>query len=318
MADDAYDGQAIRRLMFCYRTIGCEHYRKTGGCSMCAFPEHSTLGVHVPNDALQAQLEFELDRIDFIAEGISELDLFCAGSFFNDEEVPPPVRRHAYNRARELGCLKKLLVESRPEYICDEKIEEARSILGEDICFEVAIGLESSNQHVRETIVKKGFNLEIYETAVAALARNGAALLAYVLLKPPGLTERLALEDTEQTVLYVFETSKRLGLVNTTAAIEPTFVQREGSLHELYIEGIFKPPWLWTIVSLLEKTAHLGEIQIGTADDSPPPIASRYNCEACSVLVEAAIEDFNRNQDLAVFEKLTCDCKLRWQSELNE
>lgn len=317
IAEDTFEGKAIKRLMFCYLSVGCAHYRREeGGCTMCAFPAISTLGEPVSVADLNAQLDNCLAEVDWEGEGLSELNLFCSGSFFNDEEIPPPVRAHAIKRARELKGLKKLLVESRPEYIDVKKIRKTVSGLGPDIRLEVAIGLESANDHVREEVINKGFGRDEFEDALAALGKGGAALLVYLFLKPPGLSEREALEDTEESVRYVFSRAEQFGLPHVTAAVQPAFVQREGYLYSLYERGEYKTPWLWTVVELIKRVHGLGEVQIGTSEDSPPPIDTRKNCGECDEKVEQAISRYNETQKIEVFADLTCPCQKRWSAEL--
>lgn len=321
IADDVIDGEPIRRLMFCYRTRGCAHFfSEGGGCRMCAFPLHAVPDGRIGADDLAAQLEAALEEIDWAGEGLGELDLFVSGSFFNDDEVPPAARQHAYRTARALPGLKKLLVESRPEYITAERVAEARQLLdgaeGGGIGLEVAIGLESASSHVRDTIINKGYGLEEFEQALRVLGPvPGASVLVYVFLKPPGLDEAAALDDAVATCRYVWAKGHELGVEQVTAAVQPAFVQEGGLLHELHGAGDYQPPWLWTVVELIRRVHGGGELQIGTADDSPPPIAIRGNCGACDAEVEAAIARYNATQRLEVLEGLGCDCERRWRDE---
>ncbi|PID38761.1 MAG: hypothetical protein CSB49_03835 [Proteobacteria bacterium] len=317
IADDVIDGEPIRRLMFCYRTRGCAHFfSEGGGCRMCAFPLHAVPDGRIGADDLAAQLETTLDEIDWAGEGLSELDLFVSGSFFNDDEVPPAARQHAYRTARELPGLKKLLVESRPEYISEERLFEARRLLGDQTGLEVAIGLESASSYVRDTIINKGYGLEEFEQALRALGPvPRASVLVYVFLKPPGLDEAAALDDAVATCRYVWGKGRELGVDEVTAAVQPAFVQEGGLLHELHGAGDYRPPWLWTVVELIRRVHGDGELQIGTADDSPPPIAIRGNCGGCDAAVEAAIARYNATQQLEVLDGLACACKERWLDE---
>ncbi len=316
VADDYLDGTPIRRLMLCLRTIGCAHYRSPeGGCRMCAFPLMSTAGRPVAESDLLAQLADALDPAAWAAAGLAELDLYCAGSFFNDEEVPPAVRQAAYRRALALPGLRKLLVETRPEYVRPAVVLEALAILGRGVRFEVALGLESASTAVREGLIHKGFTLADFDAALGVLGAHDVAALAYVLLKPPGLAERAALDDAVATVRHVFAAGRAAGLRHVTAAVQPVFVQADGVLEPLYRSGEYRPPWLWTVVELIRRVHGGGELQIGTADDTPPPIAVRANCGRCDAAVEAAIARYNRTLDLAALQGLDCPCRADWRAE---
>ncbi len=248
-------------------------------------------------------------------EGLEELNVFCAGSFFNDDELPPEVRASTFETAKNLAGIRKVMVESRPEYITSEKIEKAIEILGPDIEFEVAIGLESSSTRVRDDIINKGFGLKEFEESLRVIGKTSASLLVYILLKPPGISEKEAYFDTLDTTEYVFKQGREHAITKVTAAIQPAFVQREGYLHDIYVEGNYRPPWLWTIVKLINKVHSFGEIQIGTSDDYPPPIAIRANCPLCNDDFEKAVDTYNRTQDATVFEGLQCQCQKKWTRE---
>jgi hypothetical protein len=282
---------------------------------MCAFPAASTGGIPVPVEMLKKQLVSELDKVNWDKESLKELDIFCAGSFFNDDELPPEVRAFTFETAKKLTGIKKVLVESRPEYITEEKITAAIDMLGPDIEFEVAIGLESSSSRVRDDIINKGFGLKEFETALKIIGKTDASLLVYILLKPPGISEKEAYYDTLATVKYVFKEGKEHQINKVTTAIQPAFVQREGYLHDIYVEGNYRPPWLWTVVKLIKAVHSLGEMQIGTSEDYPPPIAVRFNCPLCNDDIEAAIEKFNQTQDVSDFETIECQCKKKWTRE---
>ena len=317
IADDVIDGESIRRLMFCYLTRGCAHYySEEGGCTMCAFPLHALPDANFTVDDLAAQLDRAVAETDWEGEGIQELDLFVSGSFFNDDEMLPGARRHAYKTAGCLPGLKKLLVESRPEYITADRVAEARELLDDRIDLEVAIGLESVSEHVREGLINKGYGPEEFEASLKILASvPGVSVLVYVFLKPPGLGEAAALDDAVETTRYVWERGKALGVDRVTAAVEPAFVQEGGPVHKPYLAGDYRPPWLWTIVELIRRVHGGGELQIGTADDYPPPIAIRHNCDACDATVEAAIAHYNATQDISALDGLDCACRARWIEE---
>jgi hypothetical protein len=87
------------------------------------------------------------------------------------------------------------------------------------------------------------------------------------------------------------------------------FVQENTPLHELYKLGQFQPPNLWSIIEVIEKTAHLGPVRIGSFDDEPPPIAKPHNCPNCNAVISCAIEKYRQTQDPKVFAGLNCSCK---------
>ncbi|MBW2735940.1 MAG: hypothetical protein JRH20_26445, partial [Deltaproteobacteria bacterium] len=114
---------------------------------------------------------------------------------FADEEVPAEARGGLLRRASTLPRLKRVLVESRPELITDEKLEAAHEALGKGAQLEVAIGLESADKTIREERINKGFTLGAFERACEKLAARGVGLVVYLLLKPMDTSEDEAIKD---------------------------------------------------------------------------------------------------------------------------
>lgn len=300
--------------MFGFAAPGCTYAQGGGGpCTNCAFPLASTRGVAVTADDLVAQFETEVAAHDFAREDIREVDLYNSGSFLNDAEIPPEARRRVLERLGRLDPVECVLIESRPEYVTEASLGAARRALGPKR-LEVGIGLESADARIREKLIHKGFTRGDFEKSLAVLARHGAALLAYVLLKPLGVSEREAIEDSVETCRYVHAKAREAG-IEAKAALQPVFVQRDTALATAHASGRYRPPWLWSVVEVVRRAAPLGPIHVGTKDDFPPPVAVRANCGRCDAAFEAAIDAFNASADLRALEDLHCECGVRWEGE---
>jgi radical SAM enzyme (TIGR01210 family) len=96
-----------------------------------------------------------------------------------------------------------LLVETRPEYLTDARLERAVwACRGKPL--EVGIGLESANPDILSRRIHKGYTWERFTAAARLLAGAGAGLLVYVLLKPIHTGEREAIEDSVATARKLF------------------------------------------------------------------------------------------------------------------
>lgn len=89
-----------------------------------------------------------------------------------------------------------LILESRPEFISKHVLDELMGVC-ESQYVEVAIGLEVVDDLIRSVCLNKGYCLETFEAAVKTI--EGAkwpnlGVRAYVMLKPPFLTEREGIE----------------------------------------------------------------------------------------------------------------------------
>lgn len=298
------DGRPTLRLLFVFRARGCAYARRAGGgCTMCGFHAMTTGGVPVGAEDLLAQFEsvFADPRA---LEGVGEVALYNSGSFLSDAELPPEIRAGVL---AQLGRtqVRRVLVESRPEYVRADTLREARRALG-DKELEVGIGLESADDRVREVLVRKGFGRVDFERAVEVLSGAQARLLAYLLVKPAGLSEAEAIEDAVRSARYVFEVAGRLK-VAARAALQPVFVAPGTQLERDFLAGDHRPVSLWSVVEVVKRAHALGELTVGLSDEGLGSQSRPQGCDRCTDALRGALGEYNRSRDLAVFSGLVCD-----------
>ena len=301
-------GQATTRLIFIFRAIGCAYARRReGGCTMCGFQTMTTGGVPVAAGDLIAQFETVFADPKAL-EGVAEVDLYNSGSFLSDPEIAPEVRAHVLGRLGKTA-VRRVLIESRPEFIRSENLAAARASLGEKE-LEVGIGLESADDRVREVLVRKGFGRADFERAVGLLAGAKARLLVYLIVKPQGLSEAEAVEDAVASARYVFGVAARHG-VPARAALQPVFVAPGTALEQEFLAGRYRPPSLWSVVEVVRRAHPFGELLVGLSDEGLEPHMVPSGCEKCTGALRAALAAYNRSRDLAVFAGLDCACRTR-------
>ncbi|MFP3945956.1 MAG: archaeosine biosynthesis radical SAM protein RaSEA, partial [Archaeoglobaceae archaeon] len=171
------------------RTIGC-HWNK---CLMCGYSQDADKRVTAEN--LQNQFDYAMSKY----EGDFDIvKIFTSGSFFDEREVPSNVREYIYQKVVDNG-VKKLSVESRPEFVTREKLVD------QEVVLEVGIGLETSNDFIREHCINKGFTFEDFKKAASLLKEENVLIKVYLLLKPPFLSEKEAINDAISSALHVKE-----------------------------------------------------------------------------------------------------------------
>ncbi len=307
-------GRPSRRLLVVLRAPGCSYALRTGGCTVCGFTAHlSTRGEAVSAAELRAQLHAAIEAHAAERSQIEHLDLYCSGSFFNDEEIPAPARALLLElAARELPALRTLLVDTRPEFVTGGALAAARAALareGAPIALEVAIGLESADDEVRNRLIRKGFSFASFVRAAEALAGAGASLAVYLLLKPPGLDDEAAIADVVASGRALRALSDRLGL-RVRAALEPTLVVEGTPLHDEHRAGRYRSPSLWAAVRAALGLAELGlPVHVGLSDEGLPVADRPRGCPACERALREALAAFNRSQDPAPLRALDCACQ---------
>jgi radical SAM enzyme (TIGR01210 family) len=200
-------------------------------------------------------------------------------------------------------------------YINEKKLQYLKKILGKKE-IEVAIGLESSGNFIRNVIINKKLSLKAFEKSVRIIKKAGATLFVYALVKPPFLTERESIKDAIKTIKYSFKLGKKLNL-KTKVALEPVFIKPNTLVYELYKKRKYSHVWLWSIIEILKQTYKSGQIQIGLSSEGMKWNEMPKNCKRCTSKIIKLLNRYNAAQDVKIFENFNCKCKKSWEKEIN-
>ncbi|MDY6765007.1 MAG: TIGR01210 family radical SAM protein, partial [Halobacteria archaeon] len=84
---------------------------------------------------------------------------------------------------------------------------------------------------------------------------------------------------------------------------------------KLHYRGGYRPPWLWSIVDVLERTTDAPAIvvshPVGAGNDR-----GAHNCGECDDRVYNAIKDYSTRGDVSVFQEVDCGCREQWREVL--
>jgi radical SAM enzyme (TIGR01210 family) len=298
--DGVYDS-----LTIILNTGGCR-WARAGGCTMCGYVAESVEGGSVSHEDLMTQVEkcldHERENRDEDADPCGLIKIYTSGSFLDEREIPAETRQAI---AETFGDRDRIVVESLPDFVEREKIEDFTE---QGLATDIAIGLETATDRVRRDCVNKYFEFSEFERACAHAEEADAGIKAYLLLKPPFLSEPEAVADMKRSV-------RRCAAVDGchTVSMNPTNVQRHTMVEDLYHDGGYRPPWLWSVADVLESTADVDAIvvsdPVGHGSDR-----GAHNCGECDDRVQKAIKDFDLRQDPAVFEQVSCECELTWDT----
>ena len=295
--DGVYDS-----LTIILNTGGCR-WARAGGCTMCGYVAESVEGGTVAHEDLMTQVEkclaHEAENAD---DPAGQIKIYTSGSFLDEREIPAETRQAI---AETFADRDRMVVESLPDFVAEEKITD---FTDRDIETDVAIGLETATDRVRHDCVNKYFDFSEFERAAEDAAAAGAGIKAYLLLKPPFLSESEAIEDMKRSIRRCSEVANC-----HTVSMNPTNVQRHTMVEELYFNDGYRPPWLWSVAEILESTVETDAIvvsdPVGHGSDR-----GAHNCGECDDRVQRAIKDFDLRQDPSVFEQVDCDCELTWET----
>jgi radical SAM enzyme (TIGR01210 family) len=285
---DLLDGEAAGCLTIILRTRGCRWRR----CTMCGYASE---GAPASDEDLMVQ--FRAATKDLKSED-RVVKIYTSGSFLDPVEVPELVRTRILDGLAAAG-VEKLIVESRPEYVTLDRVEDAVA----RIRTEVAMGLETANDLVREHSIRKGFSFEDFKLAAEVVHAAGGSVKTYLLLKPPFLSEGVAISDALRSALDAAPHSDVLSLNLAN-------IQRGTLMERMWMQGDYRPPWLWSAVEVLKNVTYKPIIC------DPVAAGTRRgpsNCGRCDETIAKAIREHALSQDVGVFEDLDCGCRAAWE-----
>ncbi len=305
------DGQAIERAIVILRGVGCQWAREdNGGCTMCGHLSGSAKGSKVTDDKLKNQFEDAIANLDFSKYPM--LCLYNGGSFLNEDEISPELRRYIFNRISGIKEIKTLIIESRKEHITDEVLDEIEELLP-NTTVEIGVGLETVNDVVRNIVLNKGTNKEDYIALGQIFKNRRTKLLLYILIKSPFLTEYEAIEDSVSTIEFAREIGADIISLEAVSIQDQTFVSY------LAGAGAYTTPWIWTVFEIIKRTYQKDMIfRIGGFEFFPIPKEFTSNCPECNEEMLKIIQEFNKSNNIEVLKDAVCknECNKEWEQEL--
>ncbi|MBN1785551.1 MAG: archaeosine biosynthesis radical SAM protein RaSEA [Candidatus Methanofastidiosa archaeon] len=273
-------------------TCGCYY----DSCYMCSYKRDCP--PKTPQNIVSI-FESELE------DGIDKYKIFTSGSFFDSRELSREQQLEIISIASDSGA-GELTVESRPELIDEAFIKSCRDLLEGNMSLEVAIGLESANNDILKYHINKGFTFEKYVEKADFLRKNDVLVKAYLLLKPPLLTEY-------ESILDVVESAHKVEETADTISINPVSVHRNSLVEQLWMRKRYRPPYLWSLVECLNQTRDLGPYVMS----HPVAVGKErgiHNCGSCEHELMERIEEYNMGSRGLIDSE--CECKGEWEEEL--
>lgn len=301
------NGNYYNRLIIYLRSdVGCNHGINTGGCSGCKHWRLGTAGkkLNIPDMYINQYLSAVKSH------GLREIvSLYNEGNILNTDELPAEQLLFIVKHMADNG-VKKLIIESRPEFIAQDILDKIKNTAG-NMVIEVGIGLESSNNFIRNEIFLKNMTLEDYESAISKLNSYGMNTLTYVLLKPAFLNEAQAIQEAVNTIRYALNAGSK------AVSLEPIGIEPYTLTQVLYDTNDYVPPKLWSILEVVKQTYKLGEVRIGSCQIEPRPTHLPQNCKSCTDVVLKHFEIWNQTYNISILDKLDCGvCRKNYVSQI--
>jgi len=299
---DVLNKKIVDAFVIIFRTRGCS-WAFNSGCSMCGYFNDSNWG-KVPDDDLLMQFNTAMKKYN----NQKFVKIFNSGSFLDDKEISLKIQEKILSTLAEKTD--KISIESRPEFITNEKLGKIEKITGSKV-FEIGVGLETADDNIRKNNINKGFTFKDYKKAADVIKKHGFSLKTYVLIKPPFIPEKKAIDDAIQTV-------DKIKNITDVISFNPCNVQRNTVVEYLWKRKEYRPPWLFSVVEILKESKKITNNVLLKCDISGGgSIRGPHNCKSCDKMYLKAISDFSLNQKVNVFNDLNCECKEKWLDQLD-
>ncbi len=253
-------------------------------CLMCDLWKNTT-DKSVPIGAIPNQIKWALTKMP----KVKHLKLYNSGSFFDKKAIP----EEDYEKiATLLSNFETVIVESHPKFI-NKKCLHFNNLLKAKL--EVAIGLETVHPEVIKKLNKQ-MTLDDFKNSVVFLSKNNIKSRAFILLRPPFLSENEGVYWAKKSIDFAFET----GIESCT--IIPVRAGN-GAMDFLQEKGDFSVPTIQSLENVLEYGVNQNKGNV-FADVWDLQLFS--NCDTCLNERIERITNININQ--RVIEKVTCSC----------
>lgn len=254
-------------------------------CTMCDLWKY-TLDERVPVGAIPAQIDQALERLP----AAKHVKLYNAGNFFDAQAIPPEDHAAIAARVRHFDSV---IVENHPRLTNDGCLR-FRDLLGTRL--EIALGLETVHPDVL-TLLNKRMTLADFDRAAAYLVQHDIDVRAFILLRPPGLSEREGINWAVKSVAHAFALGAQCCSVIPTRA-------GNGFLDRLQASGEFAAPAIRSLSEALDRGIALGQGRV---------FVDLWNSESfgdCPKCDRQRIERLRRmNLSQRIEPRVECDCE---------
>lgn len=300
------DGVPVRRLVVTVNPTGCGWGKRGGGCVMCG---HYLARIERPPEVVELTAEWDRVVETLKAGEIPILCLYNGGNVLNPDELPMEGLVDLCGRLSRLPFFRRLVIESRPEFITPGRIQALTGALAARQSLALGLGVETANDDVRRLCLNKGLH---WDDCAQAVRTAGCPFRFYLFFGAPFLTEAERLTDAYLSLIRFQE------LAPEEVHVEAATIQRGTLLNRLWRNDFYDLPSLWSLIFLLRALPSGIRPYMGPFNHFPMPYQVPTTCGHCAGQVGAAFDEYNRSLDRAAFDRLSCHCLDSWFQQIHE
>lgn len=255
-------------------------------CLMCDLWKNTT-NKPVSVGAIPKQMEWALAQMP----KVKHIKLYNSGSFFDEKAIPLADYEQI---AALLENFETVIVESHPKLIT-EKILHFRDMLQPEL--QIAVGLETVQPQVLQKLNKQ-MTLSDFSRAIQFLTKNKLSSRAFILLRPPFLTEEEGVYWAKKSIDFAFETGVECCTVIPVRA-------GNGAMDILMKNGDFSIPNIYSLEEVLEYGIGL---KAGRVFADVWDLQLFSTCEKCLNQRVNRLTLMNLSQQIS--DRVVCGCSL--------
>jgi hypothetical protein len=254
-------------------------------CLYCDLWKNTTLTPVGPG-AIPDQLDYALARLP----AAQHVKLYNSGNFFDAKAIPLSDHAAIAERVSAFGTV---IIENHPR-LCSDFCVRFRDLLKPQL--EIALGLETVHPQILP-VLNKQMTLKDFDRAAHYLLRNGISVRAFILLRPPLLSEEEGVVWAVRSLEHAFSNGVDCCAVIPTRA-------GNGIMDGLQEKGLFHSPSLQSLERVLEAGLRMGA---GRVVADLWDVERLDSCPRCAPQRVARLRDMNLSQELA--PPIDCDCR---------
>jgi len=254
-------------------------------CLMCDLWKNTT-DVPVPEGAIPQQIEWALEQLP----PAKQIKLYNSANFFDPGAIPTADHKRI---AELVESFETVIVENHPILTGERCLQFARMLRPR---LQVAMGLETVHPGVLRRLNKK-MKPEDFRHSVKFLKGHGIGVRAFILLRPPFLSEKEGIQWAKESLIFAFNSGTDCCIMIPTRA-------GNGAMNQLQQKGHFSPPELSSLEHIQEFGLSLnrGMVFADTWD-----LEQFSRCEHCLEERKNRMEQMNLHQRF--IPAVPCSCR---------
>jgi radical SAM enzyme (TIGR01210 family) len=253
----------------------------------------------VPAQEVNAQIEGLFDEH---ADKLTQFQQFSfgnEGSVLDHHRFPISSLHYLLDRASAMTSLEVLSLETRPEYLRRDRLEDIRARTSAPIV-DLTVGFETQDDHIRQTVLRKKISRRLMADRIALLGDLSMRLTSYILVKPaPRMSEEAGVTEAIATMEYLADLCRSYQ-VPFLVYLTPTYIARGSYLERTTKPGDWVPPTIQSIAQVVAAGHRMGlPVYTGLwSEDMSEDGADFRGREGYDPELRRALVRYNKNPDL--------------------